>query len=183
MGASTSPRAATGSALGPIHNHPHRSTASRRTYTPFRDTLREERHSSSAVLPGGRWRSGQSERAALGVSADGPPLSAVDDSSAEIVHALKRRRQVSDREVWKRSGIAWAGSALVDAETQAVAVGLPPGSRVPDPRREIEVKHSGPKPASPIGVVDRELDQRCGHTRSMANGSCVASRSRESRKA
>src|SRR5512133_3653649 len=76
----------------------------------------------SSVLLGRRVRGGQSERAALGVSAYGPPIAGVDDGAAELADAVERCGQLGDGEVWKGSGVAGAGSALVDSEAQVVGL-------------------------------------------------------------
>jgi hypothetical protein len=56
----------------------------------------------------------------------------------------------------------------VDSQAQAVAVGLPPGSRRGGPWREGDTEHSMPEPAGAIGIVGRKLDQWLGHGQLLA---------------
>jgi hypothetical protein len=115
------------------------------------------------VLLTGCGRSGQRKRAALGVPAHGPPIAGVDDRAAELADAVECRGQVGDGEVGQGCGVAGARSTLVDSETQAVGVGLPPGSGSGGPWREADTEDSVPEPARAIGIVGGKLDQWDGH--------------------
>ena len=50
----------------------------------------------------------------------------MDHRAAELDDALERRRQVGDREIGERGGVARARPALVDPEAKAITLDLPP---------------------------------------------------------
>jgi hypothetical protein len=119
------------------------------------------------VLLVGCGRGGQRERAALRVPAHGPAITGVDDRAAELADAFECRGHVGDGEVGQGGGVAGARSTLVDSKTQAVGVGLPPGSGRGRSWRKSDPKDSVPEPAGAIGIVGRKLDQRHRHEGSM----------------
>jgi hypothetical protein len=110
-------------------------------------------------------RGGQSERAAFGVPAYGPPIAGVDDGAAKLADTVKRCGQVGDGEVWKGGGIPGTRSTLVDAEAQVVGLGLPPRSGRSGPWREGDPEDSVPEPQGAFGIVGREFDEWGGHAR------------------
>jgi hypothetical protein len=71
-------------------------------------------------------RGGQSEWAAFGIPAYGPPIAGVDDGAAKLADTVERCGQVGDREVWKGGGVPGTRSTLVNTEAQVVGLGLPP---------------------------------------------------------
>jgi len=106
---------------------------------------------------------GQGEWAALRVPAHGPSIAGVDDRAAELADAIERRRQVSDGEVRKRSGIAGTRPTTVDSEAQVVCVRLPPRSGRGGPRLEGDAEDAVPEPQGAVGIIGRELDEWRGH--------------------
>jgi hypothetical protein len=106
---------------------------------------------------------GQRERAALGIPADRPPSAGMDHRATELDDALERRRQVGDREIGERGGVARARPTLVDPEAKPVMLDLPPRTGLGGSRLELDAQHSLPETASARGIVCRELDQRGGH--------------------
>jgi hypothetical protein len=112
-----------------------------------------------------RQLSGKPERASLGVSTDAPPLSGVDDLTAEIADPLKRRIHVRNRKVRERHLIARACPSWVEAKGRASAVGLPAFTFTFEAALELYVQDPIPEPPGPSGVIGGELHEsdRRGH--------------------
>ncbi|MEX2101106.1 MAG: hypothetical protein WEA54_01095, partial [Actinomycetota bacterium] len=110
------------------------------------------------------------ERASLCVSTHAPPLSRVDDLTAELADALQRRVHVQNREIWERDPVAGPRPPLVEAERGASPVSLPAFTFTPGAVLELHVQELTPEPASPGRVVGRELHEskRRGHVTTIA---------------
>ena len=93
----------------------------------------------------------------------------MDDRTAELANAVEDRGQVSDSEVGQRGSVAWAGTALMEAETKAVPLDFPAGTCIGGSRRQLHTKHASPEAAGTVRVVGRKLDQRRGHGVSMGH--------------
>ena len=61
-------------------------------------------------------RAREAEGASLGVTADRPPVSRVDDFAAELDHPRERGREICDAEVGKRDAIAGAAAARMSID-------------------------------------------------------------------
>jgi signal transduction histidine kinase len=103
---------------------------------------------------------GQAERRALGVTADRPSLSGVNDAAAERGDPLDSRLQIGDLEVGQREGVPGATSAGVDAHRRSIRRGLPAISLAGGTRFQRPAEQLSPEPARPFRVVGGELDQR-----------------------
>ncbi len=112
----------------------------------------------------------QGEGAALGIPTDGPLITGVDDRAAELSDAIECLGHFGDGEVRKGGGIPRAEPTLVQPQAEVLAAGLPPGSRLGRPRRQLEAKHSVPEAAGTRDVVSWKLDQGREHHTSMASG-------------
>jgi len=123
---------------------------------------------------------GKPEGTSLGVSTDAPPISRVDDLTAELADPLQRRVHVRNREIRERHPIAGARPPRVEAERGASPVGLPAFTFTLDAALKLHVQERAPEPASPGRVVGGELHEskQRGHATTIApaypTGGCRA---------
>jgi hypothetical protein len=99
------------------------------------------------------------ERTSLGVSTDTPPLSGVDDLTAELADPLKRCIHVRNRKVRERHLITRACPSRVEAKGSASAVGLPAFTLTFEAALELHVQDPVPEPPGPSGVVGGEFHE------------------------
>src|SRR5262249_42809109 len=111
------------------------------------------------VLSATRRLPGQPERTSLGVPADRPSLPRVHDAPPERFHSLQRLSDIGDREVGQRKGIAWASSALVDADRWAWRVRLPAIALWTLAILQLNAEKLSPEVSGAHGVISGKLDE------------------------
>ena len=137
-----------------------RTSASSRTSSPARRRERPDPlplHAASN-LAGALAAPGERERAALGVAADRPSLTGVDDAAAELDHLLGRRGDVGDLEVGQRERVTGPAAALVDADRGAASVRSP--TPLPDRRSSAAARPRAARPRSGAPAPGRRLGTR-----------------------
>jgi hypothetical protein len=133
---------------------------------PDRSTRRARRGSDRVALTSSSTRvEAEPERASLGVPADAPQRSRMDDLSTEIANPLQRRVHVGNREVRERHPIAGARSTRVEAQGGTFRMGLPAFAFTLGTSLELHVQEPAPESASPGRIVGGELheSERQGH--------------------
>jgi hypothetical protein len=123
------------------------------------------RHSAGEGSPPGASRRlvvdgpGERERRSLRVAADHPALARVDDLAAERLYVLDRGGEVCNGEVREREAIARAGAALVQANHDAIVLGLPAVPFFGSTFGECRFEQPLPEPASAFRFVGGKLDE------------------------
>jgi len=102
---------------------------------------------------------GEAEGASLAVPADAPPVTRVNDLSAELAHAAQRGFHIRDAEVGKRHAVPRARSPLVHAQRGTVSAGLPALPFAVDPVPELDAQNPRPEATRPSGVIGGEFHQ------------------------
>ena len=134
-----------------------RQSACRGNATSDRRTERPPRSGTPAAELRCRLALGESERASLGVLADGPALARMDHAPAERPDALERLRQVAHDEVRQRERITGAAPAFVDADRGRVRVGLPSGPLPTLTGAQRDAEELGPETAGALADRRREI--------------------------
>jgi hypothetical protein len=83
----------------------------------------------------------------------------MDDLTAKLAHPLERDVHVRNGEVRERHAIARARSPRMETESGISFVCLPALAFATGPALELDVQEPAPEPASPGGVVRRELHE------------------------
>ena len=104
----------------------------------------------------------ESERTALGVLADRPSVSGVNDAAAKSLDLLERLCDVTYGKVRERGGITGATPALMDAEPEVSGARLPALSFGGLANPQFGAEKLRPEPLCALGVVGGKLNHGQG---------------------